>query len=87
MTYLKIKELGEAKGWNIQELSWKARLSYSTAHALWHNKTKQLDRGILDKVAVALGVTVADLFGGEPEADLGNSVLLGVESIELAYVQ
>lgn len=69
MTYLRIKELAEAKGWNIQELSWRARLSYSSAHALWHDKPKQLDRKMLDRIAAALNVNVSDLFGGSPEVE------------------
>ena len=74
MTYLRIKELAEEKGWNIQQLSWKARLSYSTAHALWNDKPKQLDRKMLDRIALALGVSVGDLFGGSPVAEeQGNS--------------
>lgn len=74
MTYLRIKELAQAKGWNIQELSWRARLSYSSAHAIWYDKPKQLDRKMLDRIAAALGVNVSDLFGGEPEVEeLGNS--------------
>ena len=74
MTYLRIRELAEAKGLNIQQLSWKARLSYSSAHALWNDKPKQLDRKMLDRVALALGVNVSDLFGGEPDKEsLGDS--------------
>ncbi|MBX0326961.1 helix-turn-helix transcriptional regulator [Oscillochloris sp. ZM17-4] len=73
MTYLRIKELAEAKGWNIQQLSWNARLSYSSAHALWNDKPKQLDRPMLDRVARALEVNVSDLFGGEPTAQEGDS--------------
>jgi DNA-binding Xre family transcriptional regulator len=75
MTHLRIRELAEVKGWNIQQLSWEARLSYSTAHALWYDKPKQIDRKILDRVALALGVNVSDLFGGAPEAESkGNSL-------------
>jgi DNA-binding Xre family transcriptional regulator len=74
MTYLRIKELAEAKGWNIQQLSWRARLSYSSAHALWNDKPKQLDRAMLDRIALALGVNVNDLFGGSPTVEeLGDS--------------
>ena len=74
MTYLRIKELAVAKGWNIQQLSWNARLSYSTAHALWNDKSKHLDRMMLDRIALALGVNVGDLFGGSPvPEELGDS--------------
>jgi DNA-binding Xre family transcriptional regulator len=74
LTYLRIKELAEARGWNIQQLSWNARLSYSSAHAFWNDKPKQLDRVMLDRIALALEVKVSDLFGGNPEAQEGNSL-------------
>jgi DNA-binding Xre family transcriptional regulator len=69
MTYLRVRELAEAKGMNITDLSRKALISYTTAHSLWHDRTDQLNRKTLDRVARALNVRVSDLFGGEPEAD------------------
>lgn len=67
MTYLRVRELAEARGLNITSLSWRAELAYTTAHALWHDKRDQLSRKVLDRVALALGVSVADLFGGYPD--------------------
>lgn len=69
MTYLRVRELAEAQGMNITDLSRKALISYTTAHSLWHDRTDQLNRRTLDRVAHALGVRVGDLFGGEPEVD------------------
>jgi hypothetical protein len=68
MTYLRIRELAEKQGLNITTFARKAELSYTTAHKLWHDQTDQLNRLTLDRSAVALGVRVSDLFGGEPEA-------------------
>lgn len=68
MTYLRVRELAQAQGMNITDLSRKALISYTTAHALWHDKTDQLNRKTLDRVARALGVRVSDLFGGDPGA-------------------
>lgn len=77
MTYLRIRELAEEKKLNITTLARKAELSYSTMHALWHDRVEQFNRVTLDRVARALGVNVADLFGGEPEVhESGNSALL-----------
>lgn len=77
MTHLRIKELAEPQGLNITTLARKAALSYSSAHALWHNKVVQYDRKTLDRVAIVLGVRVCDLFGGEPVwVEPGNSELL-----------
>ena len=75
MTYLRVREIAEAKSMNITDLSRKALISYTTAHALWHDRTEQLNRRTLDRVAGALGVKVGDLFGGEPEVEAGNSEL------------
>lgn len=67
MTYLRVKELAEARGLNITTFARKAALSYTSAHALWHGRISQLDRKTLDRVAIALGVRVPELFGGDPE--------------------
>lgn len=67
MTYLRIKELAEQQGLNITTLSRKAELSYTTVHALWHDKVTKVAIITLERVAVALEVRVSDLFGGEPE--------------------
>lgn len=69
MTHLRVRELAEAKGMNITDLSRKALISYTTAHSIWHDRTDQLNRKTLDRIAVALGVRVSDLFGGEPEVE------------------
>jgi transcriptional regulator with XRE-family HTH domain len=66
MTHLRVKELAQARGLNIQHLANRAQLSYTTVLNLWHDKADQYNRRSLDRIAVALGVTVADLFGGEP---------------------
>ena len=66
MTYLRVKELAERQGLNITTLSFKSRLAYSTVFDFWHDRTAQLNRRTLDRLALALGVTVSDLFGGEP---------------------
>ncbi len=75
MTYLRVRELAEAQGLNITTLARKAELSYTTAHALWHDRTDQLNRKTLDRLARALGVQVSELFGGDPEPETtGNSL-------------
>jgi len=66
MTHLRVKELAEARGLNIQTLSQRSQLSYTTVLNVWHDKADQLNRRTLDRLAVALGVRVPDLFGGDP---------------------
>jgi transcriptional regulator with XRE-family HTH domain len=76
MTHLRIRELAEKRGLNITTLARKAELSYSTAHALWHDKVSQFDRRTLIRVALALDVRVDELFGGDPDvSELGPIAL------------
>ena len=65
MLHLRIRELAEARGLNITELSRQARIGYSTAHALWHDKPENLNRTVLWKIARALDVSVRDLFADD----------------------
>jgi DNA-binding Xre family transcriptional regulator len=65
MVRLRVRELAEEQGLNITELSRQARISYSTAHALWHDRQENLNRTVLEKVARVLNVAVRDLFAEE----------------------
>ncbi len=69
MTHLRVRELAEAQGLNISQLARKANIAYTSAHALWHDTITQLDRRTLDRIALVLGVTVNDLFGGLPDPE------------------
>ena len=67
VTRLRIKELAQERNMNITVLARKAEIAYTTAHNLWHDTVEQLNRRTLDRVALALGVNVSDLFGGSPD--------------------
>ena len=67
MTHLRIKELGESQGLKIKTLADRAGLPWSMVAPLWKDTAQRYDRNTLDKIAAALGVSVADLFAGEPE--------------------
>ncbi len=74
MTHLRVRELAEEKGWNITVLARRAEITYPTALSLWHDTAQQLSRKTLNRVALALGVRVSDLFAGEPTvADIEGS--------------
>ncbi len=66
MTHLRVRELAEEKGWNITQLARRAEITYPTALSLWHDSAQQWSRKTLNRVALALGVRVSDLFAGEP---------------------
>ncbi len=70
MTYLRIQELAHARDLNITTLARRAELAYTTAHALWHGTASQVSLKTLDRLAVALGVEVRDLFAGAPDPTL-----------------
>ncbi len=65
-TRLRVRELAEARGMNITDLSRAARVSYVTASEYWHDRPNQFNRQVLEKIARALGVRVGDLFNGDP---------------------
>lgn len=73
-TPLRVKELAQAKGWNIQKLTDATGLAYSVVHGLWHDRVIQFNRNTLDTIAKALEVPVGDLFGTASEDEtLGQS--------------
>ena len=74
MVRLQVKELAEAQGLNISQLARqanrltpRAKLSYPTVHALWHNRTQRPDLETLGAVARALGVQPGDLLVAESD--------------------
>jgi len=63
---LKVKELAEAKGWNISRLSEASGVSYPQTLSLWHNRTRRYDSETLKRIADALDVPVWKLFYETP---------------------
>jgi len=62
MARLRIKELGEAKGFNMSTLSRTSNVSFSTVKRLWQNPDSVANTDTLDMLAKALGVEISDLF-------------------------
>lgn len=67
MAKVEVRELAEARGYNITTLAKQADVSYPTMHALWHGRSLRVDLSTLSAVARALGVRIADLIVEEPE--------------------
>lgn len=65
MARLRIRELGEAKGYNMSSLSRASNISFNTVKRLWQNPEADAQVGTLDAIARVLKVHVSELF--EPE--------------------
>jgi transcriptional regulator with XRE-family HTH domain len=58
---LKVREIAEKQGYNIDRLSKKANVSYDTVLKYWHDQVRRLDVKTLQKLAKALDVSANDL--------------------------
>ena len=67
MARLRIKEIGEAKGFNMSTLSRRSDVSFSTVKRLWQNPDASANTDTLQQLADALGVEISDLFEREDE--------------------
>lgn len=67
MARLRIKEIGEAKGFNMSTLSRSSNVSFTTVKRLWQHPDSVTSTDTLEMLAKALGVQVPDLFEREDE--------------------
>jgi transcriptional regulator with XRE-family HTH domain len=61
MARLKVKEVAEAKGFNIASLSRRSDVSMKTVRRLWRRPESVTTTDTLERLATALGVTIAEL--------------------------
>ena len=73
MPRLKIKEVAEAKGVNMSQLSRRADLAYRTISLLWHNPEHDASMSTLTKIARVLGVSIHDLISDEENEESSTS--------------
>jgi DNA-binding Xre family transcriptional regulator len=66
MARTKIREVAENKNFNASSLSRKADLAYGTVSQIWNDPKRDVSLRTLEKLAMALGVSVADLIDDEP---------------------
>jgi DNA-binding Xre family transcriptional regulator len=62
MARLRVKEVAEEKGFNIASLSRRADVSIKTVRRLWRQPESVTTTDTLERIAIALGVTIPDLF-------------------------
>jgi transcriptional regulator with XRE-family HTH domain len=69
MPRLKVKEIAEAKGVNMSQLSRRADLAYRTISQLWHNPGHDASLSTLAKIAKVLDVSIHDLISEEEDEE------------------
>lgn len=69
MIRLRVKEVAEAKGYNMSSLSRASDVSFTTVKRLWRRPYGGANVETLDKIAGVLGVSVADLIEHLPDND------------------
>ena len=67
MVRLRIKEVAEAKGYNMSTLSRKSNVDFKTIKRVWRNPYYGTELNTLDKIARALEVEIADLIESLPD--------------------
>ena len=68
MVRLKVKEIAEAKGYNMSSLSRASDVSFTTIKRLWRHPYGGANVETLDKIAGVLGVSVAELIEHIPDS-------------------
>ena len=58
----RVRELAEARGWNISDLARETGMAYSSALDLWYGRPRRIDFPTLEKLINSLGATPNDIF-------------------------
>lgn len=66
MIHLRIGELVDERGWNIQRFAAEANLAYGTAYGLYKGRVNRIDLTTLDSICEALGIEPGEVFVREP---------------------
>ncbi len=64
---LKIEEIAKSRGMNMSQLSRKSDVAYNTIRAIWDHPNRDISISILHRIAVALNVSVTDLYEVVPD--------------------
>lgn len=71
MTRLRVKELAEARGYNMSSFSRASDISFNTIKRVFRDPYTDVTRGVLERIAKTLGVSIGDLFEEVPDEDGG----------------
>jgi putative transcriptional regulator len=58
---LRVRDVAEGKGMNIQDLANKSGIAYSTVLDFWHDRIRRVDKDTLNRLCEALEVTPGEL--------------------------
>jgi transcriptional regulator with XRE-family HTH domain len=72
MLRLRVKEVAEAKGYNMSSLSRASDVSFRTIKRMWRNPHHEANTTTLHKIARALGVPTAELIEDVPDKESPN---------------
>lgn len=67
MVRLRVKEIAEQKGFNQSSLSRAADISFNTVKRIYRDPYKEVTTTTLERIAKALGVSIADLIEELPD--------------------
>jgi DNA-binding Xre family transcriptional regulator len=67
MVRLRVKEIAEQKGFNQSSLSRAADVSFNTIKRIYRDPYKEVTITTLERIAKALGVSIADLIEEIPD--------------------
>ncbi|HWS83589.1 MAG TPA: helix-turn-helix transcriptional regulator [Ktedonobacteraceae bacterium] len=70
MVRLRIKEIAEQKGFNQSSLSRAADVSFNTIKRIYRDPYKEVTLTTLERIAKALGVSIADLIEEIPNEEI-----------------
>jgi DNA-binding Xre family transcriptional regulator len=72
MIKLKVKEIAEAKGMTMTKLSHKSEISFNTIKSIFRNPYRTINTDTLERLAIALEVTPADLIEFIPPSQISG---------------
>lgn len=70
MVRLRVREIAESQGLNIQDLANKSGVAYSTVLDLWHDRVQQINKRTLGRISKALGVKPGELLDEDDQKNL-----------------
>lgn len=75
MVKLRVRELAELQGLNIQALANRSGVAYSSVLDLWHDRVQRIDKKTLGRISKALGVKPGELLSeGDDEKNVAPAL-------------